>query len=121
MMLGIFNMVILPIIAGLVFNAIAYAVTTQKTIIIQVIVSLLIVIGKNMIFMFTEEVSNTAVVHSLLMDGFWFIILPIIVGYVFKKAAKGSKEFLGKAMAFVSMLGIGIIITIITAAGRDSV
>jgi BASS family bile acid:Na+ symporter len=41
MMLGIFNMVILPIIAGLVFNSIAYAVTSQKRIVIQVIVSVI--------------------------------------------------------------------------------
>lgn len=120
MMLGIFNMVILPIIAGLVFNSIAYAVTSQKRIVIQIFVSVLIVVGKNLIFMFTEEVTFAAVIHSLLMDSFWFIVLPIVVGYIFKKVAKGSKDFLGKAMAFVSMLGIGIIITIITAAGRDS-
>lgn len=120
MMLGIFNMVILPIIAGLIFNSIAYAVTGNRRIIIQVIVSVLIVIGKNTIFMLTEDVTHTAVIHSMLMDFMWFILLPIIVGYIFKKVARGSKEFLGKAMAFVSMLGIGVIITIITAAGRDS-
>jgi BASS family bile acid:Na+ symporter len=120
MMLGIFNMVILPIIAGLVFNSIAYAVTSQQRIVVQVIVSILIVVGKNLIFMFTEEVTYAAVLHSFLMDSMWFIILPIVMGYIFKKVAKGSKDFLGKAMAFVSMLGIGIIITIITAAGRDS-
>jgi BASS family bile acid:Na+ symporter len=120
MMLGIFNMVILPIIAGLVFNSIAYAVTSQQRIVVQVIVSILIVVGKNLIFMFTEEVTYAAVLHSFLMDSMWFIILPIVMGYIFKKVAKGSKDFLGKAMAFVSMLGIGVIITIITAAGRDS-
>lgn len=120
MMLGIFNMVILPIIAGLVFNSIAYAVMSNIKIIVQVMVSLLIVIGKNLIFMFTEDVSGYAVLHSLFMNTLWFIILPIAVGYIFKMTAKGSKETLSKAMAFVSMLGIAVIITIITAAGRDS-
>lgn len=120
MMLGIFNMVILPIIAGLIFNSIAYAATGRKRIIIQVIVSLLIVVGKNLILMFTEEITNAAVLKSFLTDSFWFILLPIIAGYIFKKVARGSKDFLGKALAFISMLGIGIIITIITAAGRDS-
>lgn len=120
MMLGIFNMVILPIIAGLVFNAIAYGLAKQKSIIIQVIVSLLIIIGKNMIFYLTAETSTNAVLHSLFMDTSWFILLPIVAGFIFKAVAKGSTDFLGKAMAFVSMLGIGIIITIITAAGRDS-
>lgn len=120
MMLGIFNMVILPIIAGLVFNSIAYAVMSNKKIIVQVMVSLLIVIGKNLIFFFTKDVSWYEVLHSLFMNILWFIILPIAVGYIFKMTAKGSKETLGKAMAFVSMLGIAVIITIITAAGRDS-
>lgn len=121
MMLGIFNMVILPIIAGLVFNSIAYAISSNKKIVIQVLVSLLIVIGKNMIFMFTAAaVTHAAVLHSFFIDTFWFILLPTGIGIIFKVAAKGSKEFLGKAMAFVSMLGIGVIITIITAAGRDS-
>ena len=120
MMLGIFNMVILPIVAGLIFNSIAYAETRTKRIIIQTIVSLLIITGKNVIFMLTEEVTTNAVLHSFLMDAFWFIILPVVLGFIFRKAAGGSKEFLGKAMALVSMLGIGIIITIITAAGRNS-
>jgi len=120
MMLGIFNMVILPIIAGLVFNSIAYAVTSNKNIIIQVLVSISLVVGKNLIFMFTEDVTHSAVFSSLAWDIFWFIVLPIAVGYFFKVVAKGSRETLGKVMAFVSMLGIGIIITIITAAGRDS-
>lgn len=120
MMLGIFNMVILPIIAGLVFNAIAYGITKKKAIIIQVIISLLIIGGKNLIFYFTAGANGNAVLQSLFMDISWFIILPIVAGYIFKIVAKGSTDFLGKAMAFVSMLGIGIIITIITAAGRDS-
>lgn len=120
MMLGIFSMVILPIIAGLVFNAIAYGLAKRKAIIIQVIVSLLIVGGKNMIFYLTAGESTNAVLHSLSMDISWFILLPIVAGFIFKAVAKGSTDFLGKAMAFVSMLGIGIIITIITAAGRDS-
>lgn len=120
MMLGIFNMVILPIVAGLVFNAIAYGIAKRKSIIIQVFVSLLIVGGKNLIFHFTTETSVNAVLHSLYMDVFWFVILPIVGGFVFKAVAKGSKDYLGRAMALVSMFGIGIIITIITAAGRDS-
>ncbi|MCG8309448.1 MAG: bile acid:sodium symporter family protein [Cytophagales bacterium] len=120
MMLGIFNMVILPIIAGLVFNSIAYAATSNKRIAVLVVVSILIVVGKNLIFMLSENVSNLAVLHSAFTDIFWFILIPILAGFGFRTVARGSKEFLGKAMAFVSMLGIGVIITIITASGRDS-
>ena len=86
----------------------------------QVIVSVIIVIGKNLILLYAEEATQAAVLKSFFIDSIWFIILPIIVGFIFKKVARGSEEFLGKAMSFVSMLGIGVIITIITAAGRDS-
>lgn len=48
------------------------------------------------------------------------VILPIIAGLVFNRFAHGRMQWLDKAMPVVSMAGITIIITIITAAGRDS-
>jgi BASS family bile acid:Na+ symporter len=50
----------------------------------------------------------------------FFIVLPIAGAIIFKFFAKGNKDVLDKTLSLVSMLGIGIIITIITAAGRDS-
>lgn len=56
------------------------------------------------------------------LDMMWsitqMIILPIGAGLIFNKLFK--TQWLDKAMPVVSMLAIGIIITIITAAGRDS-
>ena len=48
------------------------------------------------------------------------IILPIGAGLLFNKFLGSSAKWLGRAMPLISMLAIGIIITIITAAGRDS-
>ncbi|RDY60184.1 bile acid:sodium symporter family protein [Flagellimonas nanhaiensis] len=48
------------------------------------------------------------------------VILPIIAGLIFNKLAHGRFKWLDKAMPIVSMAGIAIIITVITAAGRDS-
>jgi len=48
------------------------------------------------------------------------IILPIGAGLLFNKLRGDGAKWLDRAMPFVSMLAIGIIITIITAAGRDS-
>ena len=48
------------------------------------------------------------------------VILPIIAGLLFNKFAHGKFAWLDRAMPVVSMAGIAIIITIITAAGRDS-
>lgn len=47
-------------------------------------------------------------------------ILPIIAGLVFNKLAHGKTAWLDKAMPLVSMGGIALILTIITAAGRDN-
>ena len=48
------------------------------------------------------------------------VILPIIAGLIFNKLFHGKAEWLDKAMPVVSMAAIAVIITIITAAGRDS-
>lgn len=48
------------------------------------------------------------------------IILPIGLGLLFNKIMGKKAEWLSKAMPLVSMAGIGLIIIVITAAGRDS-
>ena len=48
------------------------------------------------------------------------VILPIIAGLAFNHFFHGKANWLDKAMPIVSMAGIAFIITIITAAGRDS-
>lgn len=48
------------------------------------------------------------------------IILPIGAGLLFNRLRGEGAKWLDRAMPLMSMLAIGIIITIITAAGRDS-
>ncbi len=48
------------------------------------------------------------------------VIIPIIGGLVFNKLFHGKADWLDKAMPIVSMSAIAVIISIITAAGRDS-
>lgn len=120
MMLGIFNMVILPIVAGLIFNIFSIAKISKKGKIIQLISYFLIIVLKNFIQFQTTETVISDFITGIGTDIFWFMILPIIGAYIFKYLANGNEDWLNKTLAFVSMLGIGIIITIITAAGRDS-
>ncbi|MCG6186814.1 bile acid:sodium symporter family protein [Maribellus maritimus] len=120
MMLDIFNMVILPIIAGLIFNIFSISMVSFKGRIVQLISYLLIVVLKNFIAFQTSDISFIFFLKGIGTDIFWFMLLPYLGTIVFKYFAKGNKEWLNKALAFISMLGIGIIITIITAAGRDS-
>jgi len=48
------------------------------------------------------------------------VILPILAGLVFNHFAHGRFKWLDRAMPMISMAAIAVIITIITAAGRDS-
>lgn len=48
------------------------------------------------------------------------VIIPIIAGLIFNRVLHGKAAWLDKAMPVVSMAGIAVIITIITASGRDS-
>jgi len=57
---------------------------------------------------------------NMMWDIAKMIILPIGAGLIFNKLLHGKSKWLDAAMPLVSMLGIGIIITIITAAGRNS-
>jgi len=120
MMLSIVNIVILPIVAGLIFNAIGYGLTKWKSIVIQAIVYLLIILAKNFLNFQINDVSLQQFLSSFAMDMLWFSLLPILAALTFRYYARGRKGWLDKVMSFVSMLGIGVIITIITAAGRDS-
>jgi BASS family bile acid:Na+ symporter len=120
MMLGIINIVILPIVGGLIFNALAYGKENPKSVIIQALVYLLIIAGKNLILFLTADAASAVVWIQLGKDVLWFLALPVIAAVAFKKLAGGDSHVLDRAMAFVSMAGIGVIITVITAAGRDS-
>jgi BASS family bile acid:Na+ symporter len=48
------------------------------------------------------------------------VILPIVLGLIFHHLMHGRAQWLDRSMPVVSMVGIAVIITIITAAGRDS-
>jgi len=120
MMLSIINIVILPIVAGLMFHAIGYGTTKNKSIIWQGIVYILIIIGKNLLNFQTNDLSISVLATNTLKDLVLFSVLPIIAASLFRYYARGKKDWLDKVMSLVSMLGIGVIITIITAAGRDS-
>ena len=120
MMLDIFNMVILPIVAGLMFNIVAYRHTRGRAMILQLLAYFAIIVLKNIISMNAGEMTGTIIIKKLAADFLWFAVLPALAAVAFRFFAKGDKTLLDKGLAFVSMAGIAVIITIITAAGRDS-
>lgn len=120
MMIDIINMIILPIVAGLIFNIFSYGGKSVRHTLLQLITYFLIITLKNYIQFDTADLDLTTFGLNLLTDVFWFFILPVIGGYLFRMVARGRKELLDDMLSAVSMIGIGIIITIITATGRDN-
>lgn len=59
-------------------------------------------------------------VMKMMWDIFKMIIIPIGAGLIFNKLLSGKSKWLDEAMPYVSMFSIAFIITIITAAGRES-
>jgi BASS family bile acid:Na+ symporter len=120
MMLGITNIVILPIVGGLMFNAMAYGKESLRSRVSQGLVYLIIIGGKNLILFQTQDIETASAVMQFGKDLVWFLLLPIGAALLFKNLVKGDKSVLDKILALLSMVGIGVIITVITAAGRDS-
>jgi BASS family bile acid:Na+ symporter len=120
MMLGIFNMVILPICAGLIFNLFSNGIKTAKNAVIQIASYIFIIFLKNFLAFQTSEMAVSVLFSNLMFDVVLFGLFPVLGAFLFMFFAKGDKKVLDKLLSFISMLGIGIIITIITAAGRDS-
>ena len=120
MMLDIINMMILPILAGFIFNLFSKSIKSGKDRWIQLVCYFLVILIKNFIYLKSSEVSYYEVIYTFLWDMVWFFFLPMIVATSLKEVFKGFETWMDKILSFVSMAGIAIIITIITAAGRDS-
>lgn len=59
-------------------------------------------------------------ITKMMWDIFKMIIIPIGAGLIFNKLLSGKSKWLDQAMPYLSMFSIAFIITIITAAGRES-
>jgi bile acid:Na+ symporter, BASS family len=120
MMAGIIGIVIYPIMAGLMFNALAYGRAVRRTVLLQAIsftVVILMIQGGLGLIGGQAASWNAAAVFKIML---WVLVLPPVVGWGVGRLLHGRKDRLDRTMAFASMAGIGVILTIITAAGRDS-
>ncbi len=120
MMSGVIRMVIFPIMAGVLFNAIAYGVVKKRTFWIEVAVFAVAIAGVQFLLGVMGGAPERYAAQTIFTIMFWVLLLPPAAGVVFNKIYRGHRENLSNAMALASMAGIGVILTIITSAGRDS-
>jgi BASS family bile acid:Na+ symporter len=92
--------------------ALSVAVTAVSTLLAPLLTPLLmhLLAGKFITIHFWDMVWDTTRV----------VIIPIFAGLLFHFIVKGKLKWLDKLMPLISMLAIGLIILVITAAGRES-
>jgi bile acid:Na+ symporter, BASS family len=120
MMLDILNMIILPIVAGFIFNLFSKNNVRGRPMVIQLIVYIAIILCTNLVFVKSKNASTAQFITALLKSAGWFFLLPAAGAIAVKYIAKGDTKWMSKILSFLSMAGIAVIITIITASGHES-
>jgi BASS family bile acid:Na+ symporter len=124
MMFGIINMIIVPIVAGLIANRILYSrhkiFSSGKVLALLGTAAILIAIG---MILWAPRAVLTYGNASLQKDGFvvglFLIGIVALAQLVIKIWLKGPENWMNKALPIVSMAGICYIIAIITARSRN--
>jgi BASS family bile acid:Na+ symporter len=120
MMLDILNMIILPVIAGFIFNLFSGNTAGRNSKIIQLISYAFIIILTTLVFIKSKNYGFSEFLIQLIKSMVWFYFLPMVGALLLSRFLAGGKKNLGNILSLISMVGIAAIVTIITASGRDS-
>lgn len=120
MMLDILNMIILPVVAGFIFNLFNERNEKLKSMLIQMTIFFIIILLTDLVYMKAKQVGFNDFIFTLLKSLGWFYFLPMVGATVLRYFLKGDKKLMSKILSMLSMVGIAVIISIITASGRDS-
>jgi BASS family bile acid:Na+ symporter len=120
MMLDILNMIILPVVAGFIFNLFFKNEVRRKAMVFQLIGYFIVLVLTNLVFMKAKNSDFHGFIMALMKSTIWFFLLPAAGAVTIKYLTKGDSRWMSKILSFISMAGIAVIITIITASGRES-
>jgi bile acid:Na+ symporter, BASS family len=120
MMLDILNMIILPIVAGFIFNLFLKANPTRKSMAIQLFSYILIILLTTLVYIKSRDTGLSSFIVRFAKSMAWFFFLPMIGAKILSYFIKGDNKYLERLLSLISMAGIAVIVTIITASGRDS-
>lgn len=121
MMVDIIKMIIIPVLAGFIFNLFYYRNTPRKQVIVQMSVFALVIVGTNIMLAVVTKGGFDDFVGSALTSFGWFYLLPMFGAlFFYRYRDRVSRPQLEGGLSFVAMLGIVINTLVITAAGRDN-
>jgi bile acid:Na+ symporter, BASS family len=120
MMLDILNMIILPIVAGFIFNLFSKGKESRRSKALQLLSYTLIIILTTLVYAKSKDAGFSAFLIQFAKSMGWFFLLPLVGAIILSKFISGDNRFMEKILSLISMVGIAFIVTIITASGRDS-
>jgi len=121
MMLSIFNMIIIPIVAGLVANRLLYGKKkwANKAAALAVVAPVFLALAVLAMLTPTRLWGALAVLKHGVALGFLLLGVTALAKLVIDIMLKGPANWMDKTLPLVSMAGICFIIAIITAQSRD--
>ncbi|MCE5348012.1 MAG: bile acid:sodium symporter family protein [Bacteroidales bacterium] len=119
MMMDILNMIILPIVAGFIFNLFAKNNENKKSKIAQLISYTVVIILTNLVFVKATGADFSGFLFHFAKAMCWFFLLPVVGGIILARILKGDFRIMESILSMVSMVGIATIVVVITASGRD--
>lgn len=121
MMLDMLNMIILPIVAGFLFNLILnLKATPRKSVVLQFLLFPVIMVIASLIYVKVSGAGLPGFLTYFAGRMGLFYLLPVIAAYLFIYLFRNDKKIMDTILSYVSMIGIAVIVVVITAAGRES-
>lgn len=120
MMLDILNMIILPIIAGFIFNLFLKRNESRWAMLIQLLGYMLMIMITSLVYVKSKDADATQFAVQFIKSMCWFFFLPMLGALLLANFVSHDIKYLEKILSLISMVGIAVIVTIITASGRDS-
>jgi BASS family bile acid:Na+ symporter len=120
MMIDITKMIIIPVVAGFIFNMFYYGNTTKRMIGIQLFCFALVMIVTNVVLAFITHADLPTFLLSTFYSFLWFYLLPMAAAMLFKRSQNITRQMIESSLSFAAMLGIVINTVVITASGRDN-
>lgn len=120
MMMDIINMMIFPIIAGFIFNLINAGNTSAKDRNLQLVYYAITIMLANIIYWHVNQTGFAGYLIASAKSLAMWIVLPVLLAVLFRYYLKGDLRLQKKILSMLSMVGIAVIVTVITAAGQQS-
>jgi len=103
-----------------IFNLFSKKEADLRSGIIQLISYLIIILLTNLVFVKSKNAGIIEFLIQFAKSMGWFYFLPMAGAIFLSRFLKGNYNYLEKILSLISMVGIAVIVTIITASGRDS-